>query len=531
MNTSLASLFFIFFFSIQILAQNHISPCNGAQDHTTGICYGYAMGRAAGRIAGDSDCDPLTFHKGEIDTRYFNYYEGISLYGLQQGDIIKFEQDHVAYVASIGNPMGETRVDHYLVNGGGQKMNDKLNEVTGFGAWTGYYRREKIDMTVKNNFQGGDVKINDISKSAGSQIVDWWYLQTLEAIDEQNILDPADGNYYTRVFQYWVKPNQNQDYNLSISVIPKFGQTYTAVFKKEFNVTVQNSFVGVNDPGKIIVNGDTLDGGTTIQVIETQDVIIEAPDQIDNGIHYTFDHWYDGSTQNPRTFTITSHFNPVAHYKGKPTQVTNRNYVNIIWGDPIQFTWAEQPNPNVSKYYIFRKVKDSISGQSWGPTLIATLNRGTLSYTDDMYSYTNGYTKYLIWYDVRPYYSVEQSYADSNYMAVFGGLPPPKAIDDYKDKQILSNGNTTPKDFDLFQNYPNPFNPTTQIKYALKENGFVTIKVYDVLGKAVATLVNENKPAGFYTVNFDASNLCSGIYFYTIKTNDFFDRKKMIVLK
>ena len=83
----------------------------------------------------------------------------------------------------------------------------------------------------------------------------------------------------------------------------------------------------------------------------------------------------------------------------------------------------------------------------------------------------------------------------------------------------------------LLQNYPNPFNPTTQINYAVKEDGFVEIKVYDLLGKVVATLVNENKPAGFYTVNFDASRLSSGIYLYTIKTNNFFDRKKMIVLK
>jgi len=84
---------------------------------------------------------------------------------------------------------------------------------------------------------------------------------------------------------------------------------------------------------------------------------------------------------------------------------------------------------------------------------------------------------------------------------------------------------------ELIQNFPNPFNPSTEIKYALKEDGFVTIKVYDVLGKVVATLVNENKQAGFYKVSFDASNLSSGVYFYTIKTNDFIDRKKMILLR
>lgn len=88
-----------------------------------------------------------------------------------------------------------------------------------------------------------------------------------------------------------------------------------------------------------------------------------------------------------------------------------------------------------------------------------------------------------------------------------------------------------PDTYQLEQNYPNPFNPTTQIKYAVKQSGFVTIKVYNSLGKTVATLVNENKSAGFYIVNFDASRLASGIYFYTIKTNDFYDTKKMILIK
>lgn len=94
-----------------------------------------------------------------------------------------------------------------------------------------------------------------------------------------------------------------------------------------------------------------------------------------------------------------------------------------------------------------------------------------------------------------------------------------------------SNSFITPLNYSLDQNYPNPFNPTTQIKYAIKEAGFVTLKVYDLLGKVVATLVNENKPAGFYTLNFDATRLSSGIYLYTLKTNDFYTTKKMIILK
>ena len=85
--------------------------------------------------------------------------------------------------------------------------------------------------------------------------------------------------------------------------------------------------------------------------------------------------------------------------------------------------------------------------------------------------------------------------------------------------------------FNLEQNYPNPFNPGTIIKYSIKNAGLVTLKVYDILGKEVVTLVNGNKTAGNYFVNFNASNLPSGIYFYRLTTGSFVASRKMIVLK
>jgi hypothetical protein len=87
------------------------------------------------------------------------------------------------------------------------------------------------------------------------------------------------------------------------------------------------------------------------------------------------------------------------------------------------------------------------------------------------------------------------------------------------------------KEFMLRQNYPNPFNPSTTIKYQVPELSFVTLKVYDVLGSEIITLVNEEKPVGIYEVEFDASQLTSGIYFYRLKANDFTQVKKMILLK
>ena len=88
-----------------------------------------------------------------------------------------------------------------------------------------------------------------------------------------------------------------------------------------------------------------------------------------------------------------------------------------------------------------------------------------------------------------------------------------------------------PMEFSLAQNYPNPFNPSTIIDYSVPSNEFVTIKVFDVLGNTVSTLVNENKEAGKYNVTFDASNLTSGIYFYSINAGGFTQVKKMMLVK
>jgi glycosidase len=88
-----------------------------------------------------------------------------------------------------------------------------------------------------------------------------------------------------------------------------------------------------------------------------------------------------------------------------------------------------------------------------------------------------------------------------------------------------------PEDYDLFQNYPNPFNPSTTIRYSLIKPDLVRIKIYDILGREVQTLVNEFKQAGLYEIQFDASVLASGIYLYRIESGSFVQTKKMILLK
>lgn len=88
-----------------------------------------------------------------------------------------------------------------------------------------------------------------------------------------------------------------------------------------------------------------------------------------------------------------------------------------------------------------------------------------------------------------------------------------------------------PTNFALFQNYPNPFNPTTSIEYQVASSDMVSLKVYDVLGREVKTLVNEQKSPGSYNVTFDARNLSSGIYFYSLRSGSFTQTRKMILLR
>jgi hypothetical protein len=110
-------------------------------------------------------------------------------------------------------------------------------------------------------------------------------------------------------------------------------------------------------------------------------------------------------------------------------------------------------------------------------------------------------------------------------------IPPGATNVNFVFTDVKKRTSTIPKSFSLSQNYPNPFNPTTNINYDIPNNMFVNITVYNELGQKVITLVNKKQKAGKYVVSFNASNLSSGVYFYQLKTKDFVQIKKMILLK
>ncbi|KAB2908664.1 MAG: T9SS type A sorting domain-containing protein [Ignavibacteriales bacterium] len=133
--------------------------------------------------------------------------------------------------------------------------------------------------------------------------------------------------------------------------------------------------------------------------------------------------------------------------------------------------------------------------------------------------------------DARPRGIAFTPSGDTAYVIAFGSASYPPVERFVRPASSVKDLGMTATDYQLFQNYPNPFNPTTEIKFSLKSAGFTTLKVYDVLGKEVATLVSENLGQGVYSYTFDASKLASGTYIYEVVSDGVRLTNKMLLMK
>ena len=188
---------------------------------------------------------------------------------------------------------------------------------------------------------------------------------------------------------------------------------------------------------------------------------------------------------------------------------TDPNETDFYYKD-IWYTYSEDAGMTWSQPAVALSVTDEWNG--WAYIGAVEVNSGTAT------------VHFTAYYDLIPGSNVvgqnsasvgEWRYYTLDFMTVV-------SVDD--DVAVIS-------DFQLEQNYPNPFNPSTNIKYTLSERSVVSLKVYDVLGNEVATLVNSSQEAGAYDVNFNAANLASGLYLYTLKAGNFASTKKMMLLK
>ena len=185
-----------------------------------------------------------------------------------------------------------------------------------------------------------------------------------------------------------------------------------------------------------------------------------------------------------------------------PVELTS--FVGSSADGNILLNWATATETNNSGFEIQRAAdRINFSNIAFVPGFGTTTERRNYSYTDNSAS-SGTY-----------YYRLKQI----DYNGAF-------AYSDIIEVQV-----TAPIKFALNQNYPNPFNPSTLISYSIPQNSFVTVKVYDIIGNEVSTLVNQTQSAGKYDVKFDASSLSNGVYFYTIKADNFTSTKKMILMK
>jgi hypothetical protein len=385
----------------------------------------------------------------------------------------------------------------------------------------------KYTVSVANNFSGGTMIIDGITRS-----LDPYSGYTLQKFIGDNIsvgaIDQNDGAGYYRIWNTSGTNNSNWYIHTSkiIGATPRNysytvasndnGATLIADLKKICNVTFQNT------GHQITINGNSYSSTGTVQSVEGNPVTVSTDSYYNsNGIDYNFSCWTNAGSNYSSPITVSSHSTFTAKYIGTPSNASKNQSYGATFNAPIVVHWTDNPNVNVNQYQIYRKI-----GDNGTPAIIGTVGRGVQQFTDYDYNRVSDPKQTRLFYDVREYYSIEQTYSPQSFVLVFGS-------DLYKLKNnegSVALASDIPTEYKM-ENYPNPFNPVTVINYQLPQDGFVTLKVYDMLGKEVATVVNEYKNAGYYKVNFDATRLTSGVYIYTINANDNLLSKKMLLMK
>jgi hypothetical protein len=218
------------------------------------------------------------------------------------------------------------------------------------------------------------------------------------------------------------------------------------------------------------------------------------------------------------------------------------------WGEVWhpRITWIQNKEPDMVsdlngklKYRVYRAMKPNMNQVPGPPEIIANnlefYPNETPTYIDyQILGYMSTISGDDAWlYPVRYWVKAVDINADSSVFSDFAsaiGINDGSYINPGGGDNISIKDNI-PKKFDLKQNYPNPFNPVTNIKYDLPKNEFVTIKIYDLLGREIKTLVNEYKNPGSYIVTFNGTEFASGIYFYRMQAGSFVQVKRMVLIK
>lgn len=204
----------------------------------------------------------------------------------------------------------------------------------------------------------------------------------------------------------------------------------------------------------------------------------------------------------PRPYGSTTYFDMI-EFVPAPVPVELSSFSGFAAAEAVQLNWSTATETNNAGFEVERS-SDNVTFLK-----IGYVNGSGTSTSINKYSYTDKNVSGKFFYRLKQ--------IDLN-----GGFSYSKTIQVNASKPI---------EYSLNQNYPNPFNPTTTISYSIPEKSFVTVRVYNMLGNEVASLVNAQIEAGQHNVKFDASGLGSGVYFYTLKAGSFSATKKLMLLK
>jgi hypothetical protein len=497
------------------------------------------MARAYNRSWTHRTCPAHSTYGTGISTGYFNrinYVENqIDYRDILIGDVLEFG-NHAAYVVTV--PSGTRSdepdgiyVDHKLdPDAITETTNDELPGVeTTYGDCLNIWRKKAAwELKVQNEYTGGQVSVGGsvCSSPYTKTNLHWESWVSISAVDDDKVVGGIK-----RDFTGWKEGGQirstSKTHNVEIIHSHAGYPTWEAQFNDYYHFRFQNSFDSIDEDGDMKVNSTTYTDITlqdTFWVRKTYSISFEAIDMNYNGISYDFDYWSDQSTSRSRTISnVSDHATYTANFEGSPFQVTGFTW-DCDYYEPISFYWNKHTNSNV-QYRIYRRTRNQY-GQITGPTLIDTNSNGDTTYTDDTFMKVSSYI-YLIWYDVRAYYTVEQTEAETYWHAIFGNyfLKP--------GDEALSESDL-PTKYDLF-NFPNPFNPETHFVYTLPEPAYVSMNIYNTRGQLFTSVFEGHKNAGVHTAKWngtDASGrqVASGVYFFIMELpNQVFKRKLALI--
>ena len=363
-------------------------------------------------------------------------------------------------------------------------------------------------ITIKSTFENCNITVDGEPYTTGTSGIYFGWPP-----NDQHSLDVTKRQFaqnYWQVYRYWSAGFEGEpiisDPETELNITVSENKTYVVRFKPEYNITFKNSYYNIGNVGKMKISETTYTlPVSSFPVLDGDNITAEALLNTYNGISYSFDHWTGSVSTNPRTFNPSDHTTYTAYYTGTPTQVEIVSS-NGTQGDPITIVWRKHSTSNVS-YEVWRTVKNVEPD----PVKVATKNHNDTCYVDAQYTFTTGYTEDLLKYDIREYYSTEQTYADPSWIIIYGdGSPMPKPI-------LAMDGNMQVPASYALKAYPNPFNPTTNIRFDLIDDAAVTISIFNIRGQHVATIVDCDLDKGSYVFPWSAANtngtqLPTGVY-------------------